>query len=375
MKCIHCQHDSKYRERSGGKCPRCHRRFAFEPRNGDPLTDGVFAAAIERVSAGGSVRFNAEHLYYDVRRRHLYRPPASGLVIGCVFAALALIFIVGSAWLTLLLLGAMGGSYVWFRAQGSVPWRSLPRAKFDELLRRYVQAHGALSGLIERRTRSGQPTIDPQEMLAYSFDRAVICDRPETVDVLIANQFHFENNCAVLAVNGYPPHAFETVRAMLRNNPRLVVVALHDASVVGCQLAHRLRHDPAWFKDGVAVLDIGLRPAHRTALRGQHERVSARPVASGTGISSEEAHWLSRNMLALAVVAPEQIIKRLFRAISLVEERQEDTERGDSRSDSGSDSGGGSGSDSSGGSGGSSARDLQFELDADVSDGGGDSFG
>ena len=36
----------------------------------------------------------------------------------------------------------------------------------------------------------------------YSFDRAVICDRARTVDLLVANNFHFENNCAVLAVDG-----------------------------------------------------------------------------------------------------------------------------------------------------------------------------
>jgi DNA-directed RNA polymerase subunit RPC12/RpoP len=357
MKCIHCKHDANYKERSGSRCPKCQHRFAFEPRTGDPMTDAAFAAAIERVSSGSSVRFNNDHLYYEVRRRYLRRS-YWGSATAFLFAAIVLCFIVGSGWLLLIVLGAIGGAYAWIWRRGTAPWRSFSRADFDRLWQRYLQVHGSPSGLIERRTRQAAPNLDPNEMLAYSFDRAVICDRAETVDLLIANQFHFENNCAVLSIDGYPPHAFETVRTMLRNNPRLVVLALHDASTAGCRLAHRLANDPAWFKDGVPVLDVGLRPKHRLAFRGQQESLqSAREVTAGDGIRPDEARWLNRNMLALAVVIPEQIIKRLFRAIGLAEEREDTSSGGDSGSGGGSDSG------------------LEFELDADLGDGGGDSFG
>jgi hypothetical protein len=283
------------------------------------------------------------------------------LALGIVIVAAIIAIHSGSGWslVWMLLIAAIVGTYLWFRRRGAVPWRRLARTDFDELWRRYAAAHGTPSRLIERRTREAPVNIDPAEMLAYSFDRAVICDRPETVDLLIANQFHFENNCAVLAIDGYPQHAFETVRAMLRNNPRLVVLALHDASVAGCQLAQRLRSDPAWFKDGVPVLDVGLRPKHALAFLGQHEpaRVS-RSVAAGAGLTSAESAWLSRHMLALAVVIPEQIVKRLFRAIGLAEDRHDPP--------GGSDGGSSSGGNDSG---------LEFELDADLSDGGGDSFG
>jgi len=365
MKCIHCRHDSKYKERSAGRCPKCHHRFAFEPRNGDPMTDGVFAAAVDRVASGGSVHFNLDHLYYEVRRRHLRRTPSLSWALGIAIVAAIIAFSSGSGWSLLvwmLLLAAILGAYVWFRRRGAVPWRRLARTDFDKLWRRYLSVHGAPSRLIERRTREGPARIDPAEMLAYSFDRAVICDRPETVDLLIANQFHFENNCAVLAIDGYPQHAFETVRTMLRNNPRLVVLALHDASVAGCQLAQRLRSDPAWFKDGVPVLDVGLRPKHAIAFLGQHEPAPiSHAVTAGAGITSAEGAWLSRNMLALAVVIPEQIVKRLFRAIGLAEDRHDSSGGSDGRGSSSS----GDGNDSG----------LEFELDADLSDGGGDSFG
>ena len=368
MKCIRCQHDSKYRERSNGRCPNCQQRFAFEPRNGDPVTDGVFAAAIERVSASGSVKFNLDHLYYDVLRRYQQRAgtwPGLGVAIPIMIVSCIVLANLFSVLVGLIVVGLLGGGYLWLGRQGKLGWRRLERAKFDALLRRYVQAHGALNSVIERRShdpRRSDLSIDSAEMLAYSFDRAVICDRPETVDLLLANRFHFENNCAVLAVDGYPPQAFEIVRTMLRNNPRLVVVALHDASIAGCQLAHRLRHDPGWFKDGVAVVDAGLRPVHARSFKGQMQRNRpARAVPVGAGISADEASWLARNTLALAVVVPEQIIKRLFRAISIVEEHQED------RPSAG-------GSSDSGGSGGGDIS-FEFDHDADDSDGGGDSFG
>src|SRR4051812_3628717 len=69
MKCVRCHVDTKYKDRSSGRCSGCNRPFAFEPRNGDPLTDTLFDAAIDAVSARDSLFFNASHLYYEVCRR------------------------------------------------------------------------------------------------------------------------------------------------------------------------------------------------------------------------------------------------------------------------------------------------------------------
>ena len=115
---------------------------------------------------------------------------------------------------------------------------------FDRLWRRWREVHGTPARRRSCASRSAaHRSVDASrepDLQDYSFDRAVICDRARTVDLLLANNFHFENNCAVLAVNGYPPRAFETVLAMLRRNPRLQVFALHDATAAGCTLAHRL---------------------------------------------------------------------------------------------------------------------------------------
>ena len=93
------------------------------------------------------------------------------------------------------------------------------------------------------------------------------------MDLLLANNFHFENNCAVLSVDGYPRQAFETVRRMLRRNPRLEVFVLHDITPEGCRLAHRLAKDPEWFKGmGIRIVDVGLRPVHATPFQNLFEK-------------------------------------------------------------------------------------------------------
>jgi hypothetical protein len=169
-------------------------------------------------------------------------------------------------------------------------------------------------------TRTQVPTRSKAletELQEYSFDRAVICDRPELVDTLLANQFHLENNCAILGVEGYPEASFEIVRRMLRNNPKLLILAVHDASEAGCRLATRLSTDPEWFPNK-RILDIGLRPEHARFFKGQ---LLARPhpVKARPGITRSEAAWLSRYTLEATAIPPEQLIKRLYRAFTLGE--------------------------------------------------------
>lgn len=380
MKCIRCNHDSKYRERPDRCCPKCRKPFAFEPRAGDPLTDGVFAAAIDRVSSRGTVRFLLDHLYYEVCRRHRRGVTAkvvtTAILLGVLFVILTAVFGIGMLPVTLLL--ALIAFALWYtRSQSLRDRRHMPREMFDGLWSRFVSAHGAPQMLIKRdplASRTAPRHGELSEMLNYSFDRAVICDRAQTVDLLLANQFHFENNCAVLSVDGHPQHAFETVRRMLKNNPRLLVFALHDANEDGCRLAYDLRNDPAWFKGGAPVFDVGLRPVHHRSFLGQEvPREPRRAVKPGEGISVAEALWLSRSTLPLAIVVPEQIIKRLYRAITVAEDRQTDSDTSSSGDSGGSSSGSDLSSDSRRHD--AHAADDQFDLDADLSDGGGDSFG
>ena len=176
--------------------------------------------------------------------------------------------------------------------------------------RKWLSAHGSPPGLVARRALPPGTAARalPQDIHHYSFDRAAATYREDTVYLPLANNFHFENNCAILAVGGYPAGAFETVRAMLRES-KLIVYVLHDASVVGCQLAQRVRNE-GWF----------------SAQRAHHRR---RPLAVHAGAQGllEAEHvlcvngacaWPARGRCRVAdpllgrakAIRPEQIIKR-----------------------------------------------------------------
>ncbi len=358
MKCIKCGHDSKYKDRQDRRCPSCREPFAFEPKDHDKLTDVAFQHAIDAVSSQGNLKWGVEHLYYEICRR--LRPRAHYIRDGVIGA--------GAVGATLVLhwappISAGAALFTAWRIFGSWQGRRQmfvheEQAAFDQMWKRWVAAHGQPPGVIARREQPESTRAAAPELADYSFDRAVICDRARTVDLLLANNFHFENNCAVLSLEGYPRGPFETVRGMLKRNPRLRVLALHDATPAGCRMAAKLSTDSEWFKDQVPVVDVGLRPRHARPFRGLLLPSTGDFVGAGDGIEANETAWLSQYRLEVAAIRPEQVLKRLFRAMN-------------------ADTAGGDGGDGGGGSGSSYVvyDDDSFSADAGASDGGADSFG
>jgi hypothetical protein len=352
VKCARCGHDSRHKDRTDGRCPGCKGLFAFEPQKKDPLTDVAFQSAIDAVSAKGRVRWGVEHLQYEIARRRRRRrfPVALRVVLFVVGMAL------GTAvysWVLGVILGALAavGLPVLIRRLAS-PTLAMTGDEFNRLWKRWQGVHGNPKGVIVRRSHPIGPRSAEPDLADYSFDRAVICDRARTVDLLVANNFHFENNCAVLSVGGYPPGPFETIRAMLRRNPRLQVFALHDATPAGCRLARQLATSPEWFQGLPRITDVGLRPAHAGPFEGLYLASQSGPVFTGDGITAKESAWLSQYALELAAIRPEQILKRLFTALNRASEPKRDGDDDGVWYDSSS-----------------------FSSDAGDSDGGDDAFG
>jgi len=317
MICIRCRNDATYPERKDTrKCPKCGERFAFEPRENDPFSDKAFDNAIDAVSSSGQVKWGVEHLYYELCRK---KKPTNVLgIVLVIFTVIAIFLAVAiKPILILVILPVSLGLFMLTVRRTRTMRAELSRGDFERMWDRWGVVHGKPKGVIARKPQEDKPVRAPEPDIGdYSFDRAVICDRARTVDLLLANNFHFENNCAVLSVGGYPQQAFETVRRMLRRNPRLEVFVLHDITPEGCRLAHRLANDPEWFKGmGVRIVDVGLRPVHAAPFKKLFQD-STREIPWGGGISREEARWLSKYQLELAVIRPEQIVKRLFRAMS-----------------------------------------------------------
>ncbi|MCL1463956.1 hypothetical protein [Argonema galeatum] len=192
-------------------------------------------------------------------------------------------------------------------------------AQSDEWLQRWQRVNGALEKLLPTpRQNALSASIDP-EVSAYSFDRAIVCDSDAIAQFLIANNVHFENNCAILSISGYPQSIFNTVIEMLRRNADLKVYALHDASPAGVSLLHQLRTNPDWFAlQAVTIFDLGISPRQILETRDMFVQQSeamvqtARqlPDAVRQGLTPEELAWLDAgNFVELESFAPQRLLR------------------------------------------------------------------
>jgi hypothetical protein len=336
MKCIHCGTDSKLKDRSDGRCPKCKHQFAFEPTtDSHRVTDGQLKAAIDRLSGESRVMFTERELWYEFNRKWMqpgtWRSPYGCLpLLGVLPAVLAL---AGVLDMGMILVGIFGGAVglvagilLSNRANRLSPRPPRPpRIPFDQFRAKYLArwnaVHGEIPPLLPPRqpARLAAPREVPADVAAFSFDRAVVTEHWETAEMLVANRFHFEHNCAVLSLDGYPAAIAGTVREMLRRNPGLTVFALHDASPGGCLLPVTLR-EPEWFPEPSArIVDVGLRPGtvRQLKLPALDRRAATLPPRLETLLPPEDVEWLRRgNVGELAALRPVQVMRALARAIA-----------------------------------------------------------
>ncbi|MEB3149143.1 MAG: hypothetical protein VKL60_08975 [Sphaerospermopsis sp.] len=189
----------------------------------------------------------------------------------------------------------------------------------------------AINGRINKVLHEPQNQISPAsinpDVTAYSFDRLVVCDSANIAQLLIANNFHFENNCAILSVNGYPQSIFDTTMEMLRRNPNLQVFAFHDCSPKGVSLVYHLRTSENWFLNSeVTIIDVGLLPrqilANKRGMFIQNAEYLAKkskelPLEIRQNLTAEELTWLDAgNFVELESFSPQMLIKVLRSGIS-----------------------------------------------------------
>ena len=368
MKCLKCGNSALYRERGSGQCPRCRQFFAFEPKRGDPFTDTFFQAAIKRMTHHASA-YHPRQLYFELARRKrakllqhpltLQKLIAITLPMGAicnVFCWLLFVQAIGlSFWLVepmylgLVLLIARGS---WKRSRAPVP--AVSYEAFTRALQRWKKIYPDTLGSLmpPANTRPSTP-LPPQQLQAYALERVVICDKPEMVDFLLANQFHLEQKCAVLCFNGYPHDSFEAICALLRRSPRLMVYLIHNASFNGCRILPELRQ-PQWFP-GAQIFDIGLSPRQAQAFRGLWEPATGHPPPV-SGFSPEDQDWLTQWKLDLMALPPGRLLNHLRNQINRHQQQVVDAYAA---------------GDSDGGAEMSVFGDFSLDFD----DGGGDDFG
>lgn len=343
MQCIKCNTDNKLKERkdSGGVCKNCRHEFAFDPRQmpGVNFTDKFFQAMLQKLSVNNTLFFTSRQLYYffnqqlDKKKIDLLRALAAFALLASVAFSIFMIAI-GESWLGVLLLIFMvpfNVAVIWSenlrRKLRGIPKVTLdvPPNQVDAWFQRWCHINGKVKkqlGPMSPGPRTSAINIS-EELKQYSFDRAVICESTAIARCLIANNFHFENNSAVLSVEKYPPDIFDTVMEMLRRNPELHVYALHDASRRGVALSHTLRTDPKWFGGTTAMIfDLGLLPRQvmnrkacvETMTPGSSPHLPPEVLAA---LQPEEISWLEAgNFVSLESFPPQMLLRIVTRGIA-----------------------------------------------------------
>ncbi|MBS9393047.1 MAG: hypothetical protein HEQ29_07760 [Dolichospermum sp. LBC05a] len=197
----------------------------------------------------------------------------------------------------------------------------------DSWLRKWQQINGKVDKVLTSQQEQIAPKSINPDITAYSFDRLVVCDSANIAKLLIANNFHFENNCAILSITGYPQSIFNTTMEMLRRNPDLKVYAIHDCSSKGVSLVHHLRTSEKWFlNSNVTIIDLGLLPRQIIASQGKmftrfssqlKDEAKKLSVDIRLTLTAEELAWLDTgNFVELESFTPQKLIQVLRHGIS-----------------------------------------------------------
>ncbi|MBF2028817.1 MAG: hypothetical protein IGS48_19000 [Oscillatoriales cyanobacterium C42_A2020_001] len=383
MRCIRCGTDNSRRDRLShqGRCKHCHHLFAFDPQTmmSPRFTDRYFQSLINKLSASNTLYFTKRQFLYCFQQRYYGRPRfpyfrpglsrtlppmeisgkvgVSLLIIGVLLAFLAFnrlispLFGVG-AFLVFPGLFLMRqdlsqrrrlqaerqrvANREWEEQQRrqKPPAASLQvsEGQIEGWLRRWQEVNGAIEKLLAPPKGIAEPVAVEPDVTQYSFDRLVICDRDSIAQLLIANNFHFERNCAIVSINGYPPRIFDTVMDMVRRNPALKVYVLHDCTATGIACVEQIRTEPNWFQNSpVSIVDVGLVPAQVSQSQAYfYLSVAARqevtPYLDAIRSRLTEAELddiVSGRYVELEAFTPRQLIQILNRAIQA-------SERGDS---------------------------------------------
>ncbi len=264
-----------------------------------------------------------------IRRQNAERLSTSGLIILIGGILLGIIAHLPFIYLSSLILGIIA-IYMGRRElerQNYIPQDLLiNQSQFQTWVNRWEEINQPIEKMLPPLREEGLSRNINSDLTNYSFDRAVICDSAAIAQMLIANNFHFENNCAILSINRYPQSIFETVLEMLKRNSNLKVYALHDASPQGITLVHNLRTQPQWFQNTeIMIYDLGLTPRQILASKNISISNSATSANEAKQLSVEirqsleksELDWLEAgNFVELESFSPQRILQVLSQGIS-----------------------------------------------------------
>ena len=200
------------------------------------------------------------------------------------------------------------------------------RRDFQTWLNRWISINDFPDKILASPKISTAQVAPSPKQIAYKFDRVVVCDSPKIAQLLLKNNFHFTNNCAVLAIDRYPHCNFMTIKAMLDLTLNLQVFAFHDCSPQGLKMIRHLRTEKIWFPDlEIPIISVGILPRQ---IRDNTDMIISQSAKSAklarelapdlrNNLDSTELAWLDAGFyLELESFSPQELIQILQRAIN-----------------------------------------------------------
>ncbi|MDY6899628.1 MAG: MFS transporter permease [Cyanobacteriota bacterium] len=237
------------------------------------FSDAFFAKLISDISANDNFKFTKKQLYYLLNKRLIKKKSitTSDSIFSTYLVLILTIIGISSSQKSLeIFVGVVGVLIVlegiaidFYKKNKKIKKLLITPEKFQDYLNSW-KAVNPIDGLLTLSTQTSLPSSINSDITSYSFDRVVVCDSAEIANLLIANNFHFENNSAVLSIDGYPENIFDTVMQMLRRNEDLKVYVLHDASPKGVSVVNTISTNSNWFSNNsnsnITIYDLGLLP-------------------------------------------------------------------------------------------------------------------
>lgn len=341
MKCINCGTQNSYKERIENYryCKVCSHRFVFEPKlmHTAKFTDVFFAKLISDLSANNTLKFTEKQLFYLLNKRLTKKLSNTSDSIVLMY----LVFIIGIVGILsdrqangiffttigVLIIISIAAVDIYQRTKNNQKLIITPE-KFQDYLSSWKSVN-PINEIIPLSPQENLPSSINSDITAYSFDRVVVCDSRKVANLLIANNFHFENNSAVLSIDGYPENIFDTVMQMLLRNDNLKVYVLHDASPKGVSVVNTLSTNSDWFANtsdsNITIYDLGLLPRQVFNNSNFFIRISEDSAREAQELSSDikkdltdkEIKWLEAGKyVELESFTPQRLLRVISQGIS-----------------------------------------------------------
>jgi hypothetical protein len=259
-------------------CSKCGYTFAFDPK-ADGMTDTKFASLLRKASVDNTQYFTINQLYalYCKGRtrtiaaviRVVVRPSGKLGTLVALGGIAAVVYgnVLASAGVMALgvmatVLGVM--LRLWGRDKiEDAPEKILPAemGKLLEHVGKWRAAGKNIDRLIEAPSLHEPPaTFREPDIYDYGVERVIVVQHDILVDLFVRNNLHATQRAVVIAESGYPHYLVARVQHLLQRRADLPIVAFHDATAEGVQMARRLRTLPWLGMGSHRIIDAGLFP-------------------------------------------------------------------------------------------------------------------